>query len=303
MSTIPSRRRGFTLLELLVVVAVIGLLLAILLPALSAASEAGRGARCGTNMRQLAQGTLVYAEENDDFLPLFARREAFAPDSEWWVTQVGRVMGFDAGVHRCPSDPVPLLIPIYFYNGSIYMNDAREHLFFFGSSMNQSPNDRPKRSEHADGRTLMLPVSYRGFCELSAAILRYPESRSSDPTDAYEDMGGWVWEARRTTDYTNPGGASMMAEGINSDQYEVTRANQKECLATSGIANTLLSKRAYKSPSWSRHLGTSNMSFVDGHVERLSRDDLALKCQKWRDHVFPHLRAAYRARDGRPIAD
>ena len=61
MSITPSSRHGFTLLELLVVVAVIALLLAILLPALSAASEAGRAAVCGTNLNQLFQGAFGYA--------------------------------------------------------------------------------------------------------------------------------------------------------------------------------------------------------------------------------------------------
>ena len=52
MSMRTSAKFGFTLLELLVVVAVIGLLMAMLLPVLSAVAEAGRAAVCGTNLNQ-----------------------------------------------------------------------------------------------------------------------------------------------------------------------------------------------------------------------------------------------------------
>jgi prepilin-type N-terminal cleavage/methylation domain-containing protein len=61
--------RGFTLIELLVVIAIIAILAAMLLPALAKAKETGRRAVCKSNMRQIAMGMLMYANDNQGNFP------------------------------------------------------------------------------------------------------------------------------------------------------------------------------------------------------------------------------------------
>jgi prepilin-type N-terminal cleavage/methylation domain-containing protein/prepilin-type processing-associated H-X9-DG protein len=61
--------RGFTLIELLAVVAIISILAALLLPALSKSKEKGKSVRCLSNLRQLAVGSILYANDSLDALP------------------------------------------------------------------------------------------------------------------------------------------------------------------------------------------------------------------------------------------
>ncbi len=57
-------RRAFTLLELLIVVAVVGVLLGLLLPSLARARESSRATQCASQIRQLLFGNDAYAADN-----------------------------------------------------------------------------------------------------------------------------------------------------------------------------------------------------------------------------------------------
>jgi prepilin-type N-terminal cleavage/methylation domain-containing protein/prepilin-type processing-associated H-X9-DG protein len=118
------RRGGFTLVELLVVIGIIALLIAILLPALSKARKQGQWAVCMSNMRQIGQAMLLYANENRSYLPRPASgaNGAYPDDFINWLqppTYSGVTYPFDDSVlgpplnlkgaklkqiFRCPAD-------------------------------------------------------------------------------------------------------------------------------------------------------------------------------------------------------
>ncbi len=78
-----SRGVGFTLVELLVSIGIIGILLSVLLPSLSRARESANAAVCLNNMRQIVLGIFQYAQNNGGQLPAGGSNEYEAIDGSY----------------------------------------------------------------------------------------------------------------------------------------------------------------------------------------------------------------------------
>jgi prepilin-type N-terminal cleavage/methylation domain-containing protein len=75
------QRRAFTLIELLIVIAIIAVLAAILFPVFAQAREQARKTTCASNMKQIATGTLLYAQDYDELFPGSSADAQFASKS------------------------------------------------------------------------------------------------------------------------------------------------------------------------------------------------------------------------------
>lgn len=96
--TAQRRSLGFTALELMVAFGIIGLLLAILLPAVSTARQAARRAQCQNNLKQVGLALINYHEHFNVFPPGYVARDVAADDS--WIAETGP--GFAWGTMLLP---------------------------------------------------------------------------------------------------------------------------------------------------------------------------------------------------------
>ncbi|HAL44533.1 MAG: hypothetical protein A2Y12_07355 [Planctomycetes bacterium GWF2_42_9] len=69
IENILKKKKGFTLVELLVVISIIAILLSILVPAMNKAREQARTIVCGTNLKNYTPAMTIYAQDNRDKLP------------------------------------------------------------------------------------------------------------------------------------------------------------------------------------------------------------------------------------------
>lgn len=160
----PTGRRGFTLIEMLVVLGILALLAAILLPVFLAARERGRATACASNLRQLHLAFSQYAADNNGYLPPYItdkNREVMRDDGTSYVIPnqseelVASVKPYiqTASIWFCPDDPFAGEDAVV--NGREYDNIYTSYYYIAGVRYSHGVL-RPMRLDGSDAAVLPL---------------------------------------------------------------------------------------------------------------------------------------------------
>jgi prepilin-type N-terminal cleavage/methylation domain-containing protein/prepilin-type processing-associated H-X9-DG protein len=123
-----TAKRGFSLIELMVVLGVILILIALLLPTLRMARQNALSLKCQSNLQQIGQSLLIYANNNGGWLyPPGRGAVPGAPTSEYWTCFVFKPPVWNPPILLCPADSEPAVEHSYVLNYHLKRKAVRYH--------------------------------------------------------------------------------------------------------------------------------------------------------------------------------
>ena len=291
MNTLKDRpkSRAFTLVELLVTIAIIGILAALLLPTLSSARKKAVKVSCLNNLKQLGIAMMSYEQENGDKLPYAAIRMAIPTavssyemtwdsllnhhlggqqtDDQLWnpvaswksgAAQVVRVL-------KCPSDttarpleaPPNMEVPRRSYSMPQYMNSRGD------VSHGGGPAPWPPASDSQAGVGLWLTPLSRYWNKADNQAI---DGSPGKPRPAHQ-------AAIKVTILPEPTKTILLTEHIHVQNIQgFAQRSDIPCAddhITKGEAKNVASPPYFYPPLDSLHGGRINYLMNDGHVEFL----------------------------------
>ena len=166
------KNKKFTLIELMVVIAIIGILVSLLLPVLGQARQKAIAVQCVNNLKQILISTAMYSESNDDAFPsrdttkkityddLLAGYDGRASLSQDLKEEDGLTsenVGGSTGIYKCPTSPSHQF-PERSYGINLWGNDDQKN--YTGISGN-SGGPKSRISSHISGPSEVIAYAPR----------------------------------------------------------------------------------------------------------------------------------------------
>jgi len=253
--------RAFTLVELLVVISIIALLMGILLPALNKARAYARAAKSMSNMRQWGIGAIMFANDNDGYLPWEGNKNDYMgqdfQSDKWWANAIPPLLG-QKSYRQLSEEAIKnkSYVPLPPKSSSIFIDPAA-----------QFPADSTKKAvcfyDNASDYEYQLFFCYVWNSELNNSLTATAEVKLEGIKKASETI--LMLEMRTTNDE------------LDKKDYAYY------------LGRPLLGRhRADWKRAARRHLDGSHYAFCDGHVERVKYDWATTNSKGSRNPDYPN---------------
>ncbi len=243
---VVAAKRGFTLIEVLVVVSIIAMLIAILLPSLQRAREQTRSIVCAARIRQLGIGMNFYLQQHFVYPAhqwiIFNESGVEVKRIRWFQEMAKYLSGFD--VQSCGSVK----------DWGVGRNNSYGYNYkYIGSGRDN----------------LMSPT--RPFERFPVKAVKSPAR-----TIAFGDSDGTGWELPH--DDNDKNARRFGNHGYTLDPTHIPEWSEH---TTNGPELEQYAWKDVRTYISTRHMGRSNLCFTDGHVERLGPEQVYIDNRYW----------------------
>ena len=263
-------RRGFTLIEVLVVVAIIALLLSILLPSLAHARVQAKASVCLSNLKQVGTGLTMYVTQNRDRYPMHSslksKTTALGKPRTRWPDYLHRHMK-NKEIYACPTltqqQRADFSKP-WAHNPNETYGGYGFNFQYLGNARHWSATELGTGVPPAWAKAFHAPASQVKRPALTVGVTDVRGSKKGNPDRRFGEGGAAVYvidPPLGSRDLGSQGSRkNKAAADTNNLWYEGGTDPSEEDLVRGGADD--------------RHLRRTNVAFCDGHAQRMEVEEL-----------------------------